>query len=71
MKRNPDSWNCPLCGVVKMAWGTTCATYPACGNKPHATGAYYVDEHGYKQRQAGQSIGIAEIAEGASKHDDK
>jgi hypothetical protein len=62
-------WWCPLCGLERMPYGTTCKRKP-CENPPHITGKFYVGEKivedsdwkPSKHEEKSESIGIASIS---------
>lgn len=61
-RKQSKQWLCPLCAQVNMVYGTTCTTYPECGNMPHITGRVYVDDNGRISLSSGDSVGIAQIS---------
>lgn len=56
MFKQPETWLCPLCALVRMKYGTTCEHFEdgTCENidAVHLTGQFYLKEH---------NISVAEI----------
>lgn len=66
MQPNPEFWNCPICGLCKMKYGTSCKKFEEaiCENQDqaHITGRYYIGRLNQKLSDA-ISIGIAQISD--------
>jgi hypothetical protein len=65
MKKQSKTWLCPICGFVDMPYGkNTCNSPRTCGNEPHMTGLFYVDELGNLKRLKtdSDSLGISKIS---------